>query len=76
MHLYPTVHFKCVYNIYFLSQNWKRTTKKKPNLLLLSCHIGQFDYQNALLFFQVLVNMNESISFPLEFVLHRNYTVD
>lgn len=75
MHLYPTVHFKCVYNIYFLSQNWKRTTTKKTPIFCFY-RVGQFDYQNALLFFQVLVNMNESISFPLEFVLHRNYTVD
>lgn len=53
-HLYPFVYFKCVNNIFCFR------TKKKNKVFPLS-RIGQFDYWNALLFFQVLVNINKSI---------------
>lgn len=46
-----------------------RTKKKKNNPLFPISHVGQFDYQNALLFFQVLVNMNKSVFFCLTYKL-------
>lgn len=62
-HLYPLY----ILNVYITYIFCFRT--KKKNLFFPISHIGQFDYRNALLFFQVLVNINKSVFFCFTYKL-------